>query len=187
MANGEAESTRTRLLRECIERVEIAETAAALPSPSVCACTPPVPLQTTPNERSFILDRAVACPLTFTNPNASVGCQPVYTTPIPPLTGPGTEPPQGPAVYSVSRKMPRIRGIEEICKPLGNRAASGRTASLRANIISATQTRYVQTVIPIVPYPPCLPPSPQPGVPIAPLSPCNPGKQRVDFSNPTAH
>jgi hypothetical protein len=155
-----------------------------------CACPkiaqPTVQIPTVPNQLSHILDVAVNCPLLFVTPTATYGCQPVYTEPIAPLQGVGVEKPQGPAVTSVYRKFQRIGGIDQISKPLVGRAGSDRTARLRAGIISQSQTRYVQTVLPLIPYPPCLPPSPQPGVPIAPNSGCNPGTRRVDYSNPRA-
>ena len=147
---------------------------------------PTVQIPTVPNQLSHILDVAVNCPLLFVTPTATYGCQPVYTEPIAPLQGVGVEKPQGPAVTSVYRKFQRIGGIDQISKPLVGRAGSDRTARLRAGIISQSQTRYVQTVLPLIPYPPCLPPPPQPGVPIAPNSGCNPGTRRVDYSNPRA-
>jgi len=184
---GQAESTRIRLLQECIvatnvEREDSIQTACKCPQQ-----TPPlIQFPTTPNQLTHILDVAVACPILYVTPFATAGCQPVYTEPIPPLTGPDVEPPQGPAVMDVYRKFPRIGGIDQISKPLVGRSSSDRTARLRAGIVSRSQTRYVQTVIPRVPYPPCPPNPPQPGVPIAPNTGCNPGTRRVDFSNPKA-
>ena len=157
---------------------------------SICktCLTPPPPPQiqepTTPNQLSFILDRAVACPTRYVTPYATSGCQPLYTASIPPLTGPDVEPPQGPAVVTVYRKFPRIGGIDDISKPLVGRSSSDRTARIRAGIISQSQTRYVQTVLPVVPYPARPSNPPQPGVPVAPMNGCNPGARRVDFSNP---
>jgi len=192
---GEAESTRTRLRQECIIQENIKrEAAAAEPQqPCICASAPDVQHPTTPNQLSHILDVAVACPILYYTPYATPVCQPLYTEPVPPLPGPyggpdEPEAPQGPAVLSVYRKFPRIGGIEQISKPLVGRSSNDRTARLRAGIVSLSQTRYVQTVIPLVAYPPCLPPrtGPQPGVPVAPSSGCNPGTRRVDFSNPRA-
>lgn len=184
---GQAESTRTRLLQECIELANVVHEPV---SPDCITCPkiaqPLVQIPTAPNQLSHILDVAVNCPLLFTTPTATYGCQPVYTEPIPHLEGVGVEKPQGPAVTTVYRKFQRIGGIDQISKPLVGRAGSDRTARLRAGIISQSQTRYVQTVLPLIPYPPCLPPSPQPGVPIAPNSGCNPGTRRVDYSNPRA-
>jgi hypothetical protein len=155
-----------------------------------CACPviaqPVIQQPTTPNQLTHILDQVVACPILYVTPFATSGCQPVYTEPIPPLLGPDVEPPQGPAVMNVYRKFSRISGIDQISKPLVGRSASDRTARLRANLVSQSQTRYVQTVIPLIAYPPCLPPPPQPGVPIAPNTGCNLGARRVDFSNPKA-
>jgi hypothetical protein len=181
---GEAESTRTRLRKECIER-------AARPlvqNDTVCCRLQQRPIQnpTTPNQLTHILDVAVACPILYVTPFATSGCQPTYAEPIPPLLGPDVEPPQGPAVMNVYRKFPRIGGIDQISKPLVGRSGSDRTARLRAGLVSQSQTRYSQTVLPLVPYPPCLPPPPQPGVPVAVSSACNIGTRRVDFSNPRA-
>ena len=183
---GEAESTRVRILQEAIVAANTREIAATNHTPICPQPSPPAPIQapTTPNELSFILDRAVACPILYVTPFATSGCQPVYTESIPPLTGPGVEPPQGPAVINVYRKFPRIGGIDDISKPLVGRSSSDRTARLRAGIISQSQTRYVQTVIPLVPYPVTPYNSPQPGVPVAPMNGCNPGTRRVDYSNP---
>jgi hypothetical protein len=161
---------------------------------TVCTCKCPqlsqpiIQQPTTPNQLSFILDQAVSCPILYVTPTATFGCQPVYTEPIPPLTGPGVEPPQGPAVTDVYRQFSRIGGIDQISKPLVGRSSNDRTARLRAGIVSQSQTRYVQTILPIVPYPPCLPPrvGPAAGVPIAPNNACNLGTRRVDFSNPKA-
>jgi len=158
--------------------VPICKTCLTLPR------APPIQTPTTPNELSFILDKAIACPTRYVSPYATSGCQPLYTEPIPPLTGPDVEPPQGPAVVTVYRKFPRIGGIDDISKPLVGRSSSDRTARLRAGIISRSQTRYVQTVLPIVPYPARPSNPPQPGVPVAPMNGCNPGARRVDFSNP---
>ena len=155
---------------------------------------PLVQLPTAPDQLSHTLDIAVSCPILYNTPVTSYGAQPVYAVPIPPPTildvGEVPEPPQGPAVVNVYRKFQRISGIDQISKPLVGRAGSDRTARIRAGIISGSLTRYVQTVLPLVAYPPC-PPSPQAGVPqagvpIAPNSGCNPGTRRVDYSNPRA-
>ena len=197
---GQAESTRTRLLQDCIQEANQATTTI---NTSGCNCpvidSPVVQDGTTPNQLTYILDRAVSCPILYNTPVSNYGCQPSYAEPIPPPTasliigldpGTGPEPPQGPAVANVYRKFPRIGGIDQISKPLVGRAGSDRTAQIRAGIVSQNQTRYVQTVLPLVPYPPC-PPSPQAGVPqagvpVAPSSGCNPGTRRVDYSNPRA-
>lgn len=185
-SQGEAESTRVRILQEAIVAANTQEIAATKQTVTCPQPPPPPPIQapTTPNELTFILDRAIACPVLYVTPFATSGCQPVYTDPIPPLTGPGVEPPQGPAVINVYRKFARIGGIDEISKPLVGRSCTDRTARLRAGIISQNQTRYVQTVLPIVPYPIPPPNPPQPGVPIPTTNTCNPGMRRVDFSNP---
>jgi hypothetical protein len=187
MANrGEAESTRIRLLQKAIVAANTQEIAATKQTVTCLAPPPPPPVQdpTTPNELTFILDRAIACPVLYVTPFATSGCQPVYTDTIPPLTGPGVEPPQGPAVMNVYRSFARIGGIDEISKPLVGRSCNDRTARIRAGIISQSQTRYVQTVLPLVPYPTAPSNPPQPGVPVAPINACNPGTRRVDYSNP---
>jgi hypothetical protein len=185
--------TEFQLRQFLLERpVQVTELVCETAIVSICntCLTPPAPPQiqepTTPNQLSFILDKAVACPTRYVTPYATSGCQPLYTDPIPPLTGPDVEPPQGPAVVTVYRKFPRIGGIDDISKPLVGRSSSDRTARLRAGIISQSQTRYVQTVLPVVPYPARPSNPPQPGVPVAPMSGCNPGARRVDFSNPRA-
>ena len=190
MSSGEAESTRTRLLAECIIQAN-AENIASRIATNDCNCPvipqPPIQLPTSRSELSYTLDKAVACPILYFTPFATSGCQPVYTAPIPYLIEPGTEPPQGPAVQSVYRSFPRIGGIEQISKPLVGRSCNDRTARLKAGILSASNTRYIQSVIPIVPYPPCpLPPS-NAGIPVAPNPGCNLGTRRVDYSNPRAN
>ena len=181
---GEAQSIRTRLRKECIERA----VRPLVQDDTGCCRLPQRPIQspTTPNQLTHILDVAIACPILYVTPFATSGCQPTYTEPIPPLLGLDVEPPQGPAVTNVYRKFSRIGGIEQISKSLVGRSGSDRTARLRAGLVSQSQTRYSQTVLPIVSYPPCLPPSPQPGVPVAVSSVCNLGARRVDFSNPRA-
>ena len=183
MASGEAESTRIRLLRECIVRSSLKHDAKIYPG---CECPtvaqPKVQEGTTQDQLSYVIDKAIACPIVYSNPNSYPGCQPTYTVPIPPLN---LHDVQGPAAQKVYRKFEKIRGIDQICRPLVTQAASTRTARIRANIIAASNTRYVQTVIPVVPYPPCPPPrvGPQAGVPIAPMYPCINGND-VDFTNP---
>ena len=188
MASGEAESTRTRLLAACVVRAY----TAGLPPSSAPVCpmitAPAQQRNTALSEHNYTLSKAVKCPVNYTTPVVTgYGCQPVYTATIPYLTEPGTEPPQGPAVASVYRSFPRIAGIEQISKPLVGRSSNDRTTRLKAGILSASNTRYVQSILPIVPYPPCLPPSPRVGVPVAPSQPCNPGTRRVDYSNPRAN
>ena len=194
----DAQSTRLRLQRECIVQTNAQREATRLPAPGCdCIRVPAPPLQepTARDQLSFTLDQAVRCALRYVTPSDTIGCQPLYTDPIPPLTDADVppdqrpvEPPQGPAVATVYRKYQRIGGIEEISRPLVGRAGSDRTRLLRESIISQSQTRYVNTVLPIVPYPQCIPPrrGVQAGVPIAVSTPCNLGARRVDFSNPTA-
>jgi hypothetical protein len=123
-----------------------------------CAC-PTLPVNNNPPLDSFThtLNIAICQPVKFINPAASLGCAPVYTAPTPYLTeAEGAEPPQGPAVATVFRKYYRINGIDEICKPIPGRYGSTRTARIRTNIESASNTRYVNTVLPLVQYPtPC--------------------------------
>ena len=182
---GACESMRLQQLQKCIVQANIQRSVKTTPPPCECAPQPILQQTTTPNQLSFILDRAVACPTLYVTPVSTYGCQPVYTEAIPPLTG---SEPQGPAVSNVYRKFPRIGGIDEISKPLVSVAGSSYTARKRAGIVSQSQTRYVQTLLPIVPYPTCLSPrvGPAAGVPIAPNTGCNLGERRVDFSNPKA-
>ena len=191
---GQAQSTRTRLLQQCINQVNVKSVEARTANPPDCPVVsqPPLQIGTTRDQTTYILSIAVQCPIRYNTPFSTFGCQPVYASAIPPPTEaevPGVEPPQGPAVDNVLRKFPRIGGIDEICKPLVGRAASDRTARLRASILSSSDTRYVQTVIPLVPYPPCPIPrkvGPQPGIPVPLNGPCNLGLRRVDYSNPNA-
>ncbi len=191
MSSGEAESTRTRLLAACVVRENL-KFSSYKPS-TTCACpvisAPREQRTTALSEHDYTVQKAVKCPVLYTTPvETGYGCQPVYTPTIPYLTEPGTEPPQGPGVAAVYRSFPRISGIEQISKPLVGRSCNDRTARLKAGILSSSNTRYVQSVLPIVPYPPCLPPSPRgSGVPAAPNQPCNLGNRRVDYSNPRAN
>jgi hypothetical protein len=186
-----AESTRIRLLRQGIVQSNIDANSVYDPTPArdcIILAQPTIQVSTTPNQLSFTLDKAIACPILYKAQNTFNGCQPVFTTPIPPMTGPGVEPPQGPSVTDVYRRFERIRGIEQISKPVVGRAGSDHTAALRTSIESASITRYSQTVIPVIPYPPYIPrPSgPQPGVPPGVSTPCNLANRRVDYSNPKA-
>jgi len=189
-----SESTRLRLLQQCIIQKNIKDKAAqiAANNPPGCDCAvitqPLVQRSTAPDQHSYILDKAIACPILYKAQNTINACQPVYTEPILPLSGPDVEPPQGPSVNEVYRTFQRITGIEQISKPLAGRSSSDRTASLRTSIEAASKTRYSQTVIPVIPYPPCLPrrSGPQPGVPPGVSTPCNLANRRVDYSNPKA-
>lgn len=188
MASGEAESTRTRLLAACVVRTYTAGLPPYIAPNCPVIAAPLQQLPTTQTESSYVLQKAIKCPVLYTTPiTTGYGCQPVYTPTTPYLTEPGTEPPQGPAVASVYRSFPRIAGIEQISKPLVGRSSNDRTTRLKAGILAASDTRYVQSVLPIVPYPPCPPPSSRAGIPIAPSQPCNPGTRRVDYSNPRAN
>ena len=180
---GQSESTRIRLLKQCIIQTNINRAGSAPIIDCPVLHQPLVQDQTTPDQLSYLLAKTVNCPILFVTPITIYDCQQEYTVPIPAF--PGGEV-QGPAVAAVLRKFSRISGIDQISKPLATIASSDRTARIRAAIESETDTRFIQTDIPIVPYPACLPPSPQPGVPIAPISGCNPGTRRVDFSNPNA-
>jgi len=136
------------------------------------------------------LSIATCNPIIFTNPVASEGCAPIYTPPTSflsskpiniPIKGPGftlqgqqgAEPPQGPAVSKLTRAYQTISGIDQICKPIPGRYGSSRTARIRSNIESASTTQYVDTVLPVVPYPfPCPVYGNQSGNPVASL--CRP-------------
>jgi hypothetical protein len=140
-----------------------------------CDC-PTLPVNNKEVSDSFThtLNLAICQPIKFTNPVASPGCAPVYTEPTQYLTeAEGAEPPQGPAVTTVSRRYTRINGIDEICKPIPKRYASSRTALIRAQIEAASDTRYAATVLPVVEYPfPCPVYGNQSGIPKASL--CQP-------------
>jgi len=200
MASGEAESTRVRLLAKCINQANIDQAVATQPPPLVCTTVAPplVQTSTTPTSLAHLLSRVscaggggddgniTACTMYY-NPFATYGCQPIYTPSQPYLEESGTEPPQGPAVTTVYRCFGRIRGIEEICKPLVGRSCNDRTARLKAGILSGSQTRYANVVLPVVPYPPCPPKPSRAGIPIPAKPPCNLGNRRVDYSNPRAN
>lgn len=185
---GEAESTRIRILQKNINDAFIAGVAASQPIKAACPTytEPLVQIPTAPDQTSYILNKAIACPLTYVNPPDTYGCQEVYTSASPSVPPPGAEPLQGPAFTTVRRQFSRIGGIDQICRFPTDRSSSGRTARLRAGIESNSQTRYSLTVIPRIAYPPYVPPAPNTGVPIAPNSACNPATRRVDYSNPNA-
>ena len=180
---GEAESTRIRLLREQIQQTVLITEVAHKPAPLQCPPLPTVPDVIVPNQRSYILAKAIQCPTTFTQPNAPCGAQPVYTPAIPYLPD-ATEGPQGPGVAEVQRQFLRIRGIDVISKPLKTIPASSRTARIRTGIqVATTSSRYPLTDIPIVPYPQFIPrvggTAGVAGVPRAPAIVCVPGSRVV--------
>jgi hypothetical protein len=185
---GEAESTRIRILQKNINDAFVAQVAANQPVKAACPVysAPILQTGTTPDQTSYTLNKAIVCPLTYENPPNPYACQPVYTSQSPSEPPPGAEPLQGPAIPIVRRKFSRIGGIDTICRVPLDRSSSGRTARLRTGIESSSQFRYVQTVIPRIPYPPYIPPAPNTGVPQAIMSGCNPGTRRVDYSNPKA-
>lgn len=135
-----------------------------------CDCPKP-PVNNNPPLSSYTrtLDIAICKPIQFSNPPSSEGCAPVYTEPTQYLTvAEGAEPPQGSAAQTIIRKYNRINGIDEICKPIPGRYASTRTARIRTNIVSASDTQYVTTVLPLVQYPfPCPVYGNQTGIPLA--------------------
>ena len=159
-------------------------------SPPIVVCPviaePLVQLPTTPDQNSYILSKAVACPLLYvTPPTMESACQNVYGVTGDPLL-PGSDGPQGPAVRNVYRQFPRIGTTDEIAKPLLTTASSDRTTRIRSGIESQSATRYVLTDIPIVPYPSFIPTrtGPQPGVPVAPNNACGTGVRRFNLTNP---
>jgi hypothetical protein len=89
------------------------------------------------------------------------------------------------------RTVSRIRGIEDLARPVRGPAAGEYTARRRAAIeaAAANAVRHGEHFRTLPPPPPCAPPNtlPQPGVPhrLQP-TPCIPGQQRVDYSNPIA-
>lgn len=169
----ESTDARLRRIRECVERAVLIKK----PRPVVDICpsqgpNPVVQLPTTLNSRSHTLAKAIAAPLTFTQPNAMLGRGSIcLLDPLPPFAG-ATESPQGPGVTTVSRKFANIRGIDAISKPATGalRPSSSYTAQLRTKInAQSNNNRYPQTVIPLIPYPdvPEWRKKPQPSVPIA--------------------
>jgi hypothetical protein len=172
-----AESTRIRLLSECLQKT-VPNTN--LPAPGLqCPPQPPLVVQqgTTQNCLSHTLGIATVCPITYAQPNLIIPCIIPDSAPSIPPFPEATEGPQGPAATTVTRKFSRIPGIDVICKPVtgASRAGSLRTSQIRATINAQTNNnRYPLTVLPVVPYPQFIPRAsgPQPGVPIAPL--CTP-------------
>jgi len=146
-AQGKTESSRIRDLRKSIVEAHNEQNPIRV---ETCPAQIPVPEKTTQDQFVYLLDKVVCHPILFTNPDSTVGSQPVYTAPIPPLIGPGVEPPQGPAVSRYYRNMSRISSTDEITRPAVTRAASYRISQIQASIASSSQTRYVQVVIPIV-------------------------------------
>jgi hypothetical protein len=123
---------------------------------------------------AHVLKIAICQPITYVNPVANDDCAPVYTAQTQYLTpAQGAEPPLGPASPTITRRYDRINGIDEICRPIPGRYGSSWTARVRTNIVSASNTRYVNTDLPIVPYPfPCPVYGNQAGIPVASL--CRP-------------
>lgn len=121
-----------------------------------------------------VLKQAICQPITYVNPVANDDCSPVYTAPTKYLTtAQGAEPPLGPASPTITRRYDRINGIDEICRPIPGRYGSTWTARVRTNIVSATDTRYLNTVLPLSQYPfPCPVYGNQTGIPVASL--CRP-------------
>lgn len=112
----------------------------------VSPCKPiPQPQKEPLDQFTYTLNRAVSCPILYTN--SPTICQPVYTAPIPPL--PGTEV-LGPAAPRVFRNMGTIYTTDQIARVAQTNAGSYRTAQIKANIVSASQTRYAQVIIPRV-------------------------------------
>jgi hypothetical protein len=167
-----AESTRIRLLREAVVASNIADISRRKPAEIICPdISDTVTEKTTMNQHTYILQKAILCPIMYSQADALCGSntQPVYTPQIPYLPT-ATEGPQGPGVPVVERQFDRISGIDVICKPIPKRASSSRTAQIRVGLeTAASTTRYGQTVLPLIPYPEYIPtPSgPQAGVPEA--------------------
>jgi hypothetical protein len=145
---------------------------------TVCPCAPKTDVSGSYDVRSSLqhtLARAICNPMFFINPTANMGCAPIYTPPTKFLTdASGAEPPLGPGIYGVTRRrFQTISGIDQICRPVPPRTAGLRTARVRANIQLQTDTRYVNTVLPVVQYPPLCPVyGNQSGIPVASL--CQP-------------
>ena len=133
---GTAESVRVTILKDGILDHS---TSQATDYP----CKPPQSQQEPLDQFTYTLNRAVACPILYTNTPAI--CQPVYTAPIPPL--PGSEV-LGPAASRVFRNMGTIYTTDQIARVAQTNAGSYRTAQIKANIVSAAQTRYAQVIIP---------------------------------------
>jgi hypothetical protein len=136
---GTAESVRVTILKD-----GILDHSTSPRPPSPCRQTS-YPQKETIDQLTRTLNKIVACPILYTNTPAI--CQPVYTTPIPPL--PDTEV-LGPAAPRVFRNMGTIYTTDQIARVAQTNAGSYRTAQIKANIVSASQTRYAQVIIPRV-------------------------------------
>jgi hypothetical protein len=132
-------------------------------------------------ERNRILREAVRCPLHFHNRDTGGLCASQHAAVH------ASDP--SPYRRTTARPLSRIRGIEEICRPVRNVAASELTARIRSRTESsnAALRRHSEHYRVLPPPRPCrlFRTGPQPGVPIAPITPCIIGNQRVDYSPPT--
>jgi hypothetical protein len=132
-------------------------------------------------ESERILREAVRCPLYFQNRDTGALCPREHVAVHSQV--------QSPYSLTAQRVFHRIRGIEEICRPV--RAVTGTEltarARARAENSSVTLRRHSEHFRTLPPPRPCrlYQTGPQPGVPIAPVTPCNLGNQRVDYSPST--
>jgi hypothetical protein len=142
---GTAESVRVTIFKD-----GILDNSTNPRSPSPCkpiSHPPKKPL----DQSTYTLKRAVECSILYTNKHAILYtntpalCQPVYTTPIPLLQDAEV---LGPAASSVFRNMGSIYTTDQIAHVAHKNAGSYRTAQVKANIVSAAQTRYAQVIIP---------------------------------------
>lgn len=137
-------------------------------------------------ERDRMLAEVVRCPLYFQNRDTGGLCAAQHATvhsSTPPLLGAGTE--TAPHALHTRRPFHRIRGIEEICKPVRSVSGAELTARIRARTEAshATLTRHSEHFR-VTPPPPArlCPPPRQPTRPTAPVTPCIIGNQRVDYT-----
>ena len=135
-------------------------------------------------ENSRILREAVRCPLHFQNRDTGGLCGVQHAAVH--ASGGASASPYARGTY---RRFGRIRGIEEICRPVRGVSGSELTARIASRTVTsnATLRRHAEHFRPFPPPIPCrlYRSGPQPGVPIAPVTACNLGNQRVDYSAPT--
>ena len=161
-SGGISESARIRQLREAINANNIAFALRNRNVPATCVTPIISPNQTTQNESTHTLYRAIECPIVYTQPNAPCTAQPVFTPSIPYLPT-ATEGPQGPGVAIVERQFVRINSIDEISKPVTHKSCSSKTALIRMGIENASMNnRYPQTNLPVILYKPLAPSLPSP-------------------------
>ena len=191
-----SESVRIAALQRCVAQ-------QALP-PGFVNCAPCRPETTNPqrrytttSERDRLLREISLCPLYYRNSQTGGLCSSArvdqHTTVRTQSMAAGAPLLETTRPYAVHqyRTHPRLRGIEDIARPVRGPSSGELTARRRAAIeaAAATAIRHGEHFRTLPPPPPCRSPNtlPQPGVPLRLRpTPCIPGQQRVDYSNPIA-